>query len=86
MESISLTFTHIIVQVRVYVYRITNLIRSLCSVTFLTFDDPEHSFALHTAALEDGTAVGALVAKAILEIEPSLIPVSGSYCKAVFVT
>jgi hypothetical protein len=36
--------------------------------------------------MEDGTAVGALVAKAIVEIEPSLIPVSGSYCETVFVT
>lgn len=52
----------------------------------MTFDDPENSFALHTAAMEDGTAVGALVAKAIVEIEPSLIPVSGSYCETVFVT
>jgi hypothetical protein len=64
----------------------TNLIRSLCSVTFLTADDPENSFALHKAALEDGTAIGALVAKAILEIEPSLIPVSGPDCKTVFLT
>jgi hypothetical protein len=64
----------------------TKLIRSLCSVTFLTFDDPENSFALHRAALEGGTAIGGLVAKAILEIEPSLIPVSGSYCETVFVS
>jgi len=82
VKSIWPTFTHIIVQVCDYVSDCTtNLIRSFCSVTFLTFDDPENSFALHSAALEDGTAIGALVAKAILEIEPSLIPVSGSYAK-----
>ncbi|RDB14949.1 Psi-producing oxygenase A [Hypsizygus marmoreus] len=41
------------------------------SVTFLTADNPETSFALHEAANQAGTIIGALAGKSILEASPS---------------
>jgi hypothetical protein len=70
------------VHVRSHVYHMMGSIQSfLCSVTFLAFDDPENSFSLHTTATESGIIIGALTAKSLMEIEPSLIPVRGSSCK-----
>ncbi|KAG5648767.1 hypothetical protein DXG03_000115 [Asterophora parasitica] len=43
-------------------------------VTFLAFDEPETSFALHEAAVQAGTIIGALSAKSILEVYPSAAP------------
>jgi hypothetical protein len=51
-----------------------NMLTTLFTVTFLTFDDAEHSFALHEAATQAGLIVGALTAKSVLEVDPSLAP------------
>ena len=45
-------------------------------MTFLTVDDPEHSFSLHEAATQVGTIIGALAAKSIMQVAPSTVPVS----------
>ena len=47
-------------------------------MTFLAFDKPETSFALHQAALQAGTAIGALVTKSLLEVSPASAPVCQS--------
>ncbi|KAG5636744.1 hypothetical protein H0H81_007002 [Sphagnurus paluster] len=44
------------------------------NVTFLAFDEPEKSFALHEAATQAGTIIGALSAKALMEVYPSAAP------------
>ncbi|KAG5644792.1 hypothetical protein DXG03_007613 [Asterophora parasitica] len=43
-------------------------------VTFLTFDEPETSFALHEAAMQAGVIIGALTAKSVMEVAPSTSP------------
>ena len=45
-------------------------------VTFLTFDSTEDNFALHDAAIEAVTVIGALTAKSLFEASPSAAPVS----------
>ncbi|KAJ8508992.1 hypothetical protein ONZ45_g8792 [Pleurotus djamor] len=51
-----------------------DMLVDLFSVTFLTFDEPEVSFALHTKAMKGGAAVGILTAKSLLEAAPSVAP------------
>ncbi|KAF5372301.1 hypothetical protein D9615_009236 [Tricholomella constricta] len=51
-----------------------DMLATLFTVTFLTFDEPETSFALHEAALQAGTSIGALAAKSLLEVYPSSAP------------
>ncbi|KAF5372318.1 hypothetical protein D9615_009241 [Tricholomella constricta] len=50
------------------------MLTELYSVTFLTFDAPEESFALHTAAFQAGPIVGGLAAKSLAEAAPSSVP------------
>ena len=45
------------------------------SVTFLTFNNAETSFALHDASHQAGAVIGALALKAILEVSPEASPV-----------
>ncbi|KAF8886703.1 hypothetical protein CPB84DRAFT_1850044 [Gymnopilus junonius] len=40
-------------------------------MTFLAFDKPETSFALHQSAIQAGTVIGALATKSLLEASPS---------------
>ena len=51
-----------------------DMLTTLFTVTFLTFDDPEHSWRLHEAATQAGTIIGALTAKSIMEVAPSTAP------------
>jgi hypothetical protein len=48
-----------------------DMLTTLFTVTFLTFDDAEHSFSLHEAATQAGTIIGALTMKSILEVSPA---------------
>ena len=48
----------------------------ITSVTFLTVDDPEHTFSLNESATQAGTIIGALTAKTILQVAPSAALVS----------
>jgi len=48
-----------------------DMLTTLFSVTFLTFDDPENSFSLHDAATQAGTIIGALTMRSIMEVSPS---------------
>ncbi|KAF8066489.1 heme peroxidase [Lyophyllum atratum] len=51
-----------------------DMLTTLFRVTFLTFDEPETSFALHESATQAGTIIGALTAKSLMEIAPSSSP------------
>ncbi|KAF5370929.1 hypothetical protein D9615_009815 [Tricholomella constricta] len=51
-----------------------DMLTTLFSVTFLTFDEPETSFALHEAAMQAGTIIGGLTAKSVMEVAPSTSP------------
>jgi len=51
-----------------------DMLTTLFSVTFLVFDDPEHSFSLHAAATQAGTIIGALTAKSIMQVAPATAP------------
>ncbi|KAF9553362.1 heme peroxidase [Agrocybe pediades] len=50
------------------------MLATLFTVTFLVFDDKEHSFALHEAAEKAGLIVGGLTARAILKAHPASAP------------
>ncbi|KAG6830523.1 hypothetical protein H0H87_007821, partial [Tephrocybe sp. NHM501043] len=51
-----------------------DMLTTLVRVTFLTFDEPETSFALHEAATQAGTIIGGLTAKSLLLVSPSTSP------------
>ncbi|KAF8993798.1 heme peroxidase [Cyathus striatus] len=42
--------------------------------TFLAFDDPVNSFALHSASAQAGSIIGLLTAKAVMEAAPTTVP------------
>lgn len=50
------------------------MVTSLYTVTFLLFDMPEDSFAIHTSAAHAGAIVGALAAKSLMAVSPSSAP------------
>jgi hypothetical protein len=50
------------------------MLATLFTVTFLSFDKTETSFALHDASLQAGTVIGALAGKSVLEASPSASP------------
>jgi len=51
-----------------------DLMATLFTSTFLASDTPEESFALHTASIQAGVAVGALAGKSLAEVSPSSVP------------
>ncbi|GLB40814.1 putative heme peroxidase [Lyophyllum shimeji] len=51
-----------------------DMLATLFTVTFLTFDAPETSFALHEAAAEAAARIGALTAKSLIEVKPASSP------------
>ncbi|KAL0959663.1 hypothetical protein HGRIS_011365 [Hohenbuehelia grisea] len=53
---------------------IFDMLITLFTVTFLTFDEPETSFALHSAAVQAGTIIGAATAKSLMAAAPSTVP------------
>jgi len=51
-----------------------DMLVTLFNTTFMTFDDPEHSFAIHEAAMHAGLIVGGLTAKSLITTAPSTCP------------
>jgi hypothetical protein len=51
-----------------------DMLKTLFTATFLTFDDPVNSFAIHSASARAGAIIGLLTAKAVMEVAPSTVP------------
>jgi hypothetical protein len=50
------------------------MLKTLFIATFQAFDEPEISFAIHSASLRAGAIIGLLTAKAVMEVAPSTVP------------
>jgi hypothetical protein len=51
-----------------------DMLKTLFTATFLTFDDPVNSFAVRSASSRAGAIIGLLTAKAVMEVVPSTVP------------